>query len=70
MRRPLHVSRGPIGGAHLSKINGRLPEGEEAGREKSFSPSAFNLNAVRMLKLRSSMSKKKAKLLGVQESYV
>ena len=33
MRRPLHVFRGPIGGAHLSEINGRLPESEEAGRE-------------------------------------
>jgi len=34
MRRPLHVFRGPIGGAHVSGLDGRLPEGEEAGREK------------------------------------
>ena len=30
MRRALHVSRGPIGGAHIPKVNGRLPEAERS----------------------------------------
>ena len=34
MRRPLHVSRRKARGAHLPGLNGRLPEGEEDGREK------------------------------------
>ena len=33
MRRTLHVSRGRAGGAHLPGLNGRMFEGEEAGRE-------------------------------------
>ena len=55
MRRPLHVFRGPIGGAHLSGLNGRLPEGEEDRPREAFSPSAFNLNAVLTLKLKSNI---------------
>jgi Mg/Co/Ni transporter MgtE len=37
MRRPLHVFRGPIGGAHIQKLNGRLPEGEEEA-ERNIQP--------------------------------
>ena len=52
MRRPLHVFRGPIGGAHLQKLNGRMSQGESVRRREIFSPSASNLNAELMLKLK------------------
>ena len=38
MRRPLHVFRGPIGGAHIQELNGRLPESEEAVAERNIQP--------------------------------
>ena len=64
MRRPLHVFRGPIGGAHIQKLNGRMPKRRRGLLREIFSPSAFNLNAVLMLKLKLNMSKKKDKLAG------